>query len=356
MDKAEQVRFGGKVEDVWNPDGSHSIQHTGYTTVLAVPRDMQIAGYGTEQGNVLRLWEAQSAEPVDLNFFNRGEYLKAMERQANAEIISKQLYPADNHREGKSLRLKQQYFFSSATVQSICRKHKSEYGTLRNFHEKHILQINDTHPTLAIPELMRILLDEEGYSWDDAWFITSRSFAYTNHTVLAEALERWPQDLIEELLPRIWQIILEISGRYQNQLMEATHGDMGRVEKMAILWGGQCRMANLCICACSAVNGVSALHSEILKNDVFHDAYQLFPQKFQNVTNGVDHRRWLSEVNPQLDALIRDCCGGDKYKIFICISTCSKSKVELIVFLYFSLPSILIIQMVSPRFLLKFFP
>ena len=313
MDKAEQVRFGGKVEDVWNPDGSHSIQHTGYTTVLAVPRDMQIAGYGTEQGNVLRLWEAQSAEPVDLNFFNRGEYLKAMERQANAEIISKQLYPADNHREGKSLRLKQQYFFSSATVQSICRKHKSEYGTLRNFHEKHILQINDTHPTLAIPELMRILLDEEGYSWDDAWFITSRSFAYTNHTVLAEALERWPQDLIEELLPRIWQIILEISGRYQNQLMEATHGDMGRVEKMAILWGGQCRMANLCICACSAVNGVSALHSEILKNDVFHDAYQLFPQKFQNVTNGVDHRRWLSEVNPQLDALIRDCCGGDKY-------------------------------------------
>ena len=312
-DEAEEIRFGGAIQDVWHPDGSHGIEHSGYITVLAVPRDMQIAGYGTDHANLLRLWEAKSTEPMDLNFFNRGEYLKAMERQANAEIISKQLYPADNHREGKSLRLKQQYFFSSATVQSICRKHKSEYGTLRNFHEKHILQINDTHPTLAIPELMRILLDEEGYSWDDAWFITSRSFAYTNHTVLAEALERWPQDLIEELLPRIWQIILEISGRYQNQLMEATHGDMGRVEKMAILWGGQCRMANLCICACSAVNGVSALHSEILKNDVFHDAYQLFPQKFQNVTNGVDHRRWLSEVNPQLDALIRDCCGGDKY-------------------------------------------
>ena len=315
MDKAEEVHFGGKVEDVWNSDGSHSIQHTGYTSVLAVPRDMQIAGYGTEQGNVLRLWEAHSPDPVDLTFFNRGEYLKALERQANAEIISKQLYPADNHREGKSLRLKQQYFFSSATVQSICRKHKNEHGTLRNFHEKHILQINDTHPTLAIPELMRILLDEEGYSWDDAWFIVSRSFAYTNHTVLAEALERWPQDLVEELLPRVWQIILEISGRYQNQLMEAFHGNMSQVEKLAIVWGGQVRMANLCVCACTAVNGVSALHSDILKNDVFHDAYRLFPQKFQNVTNGVDHRRWLSEVNPELDSLIRDCCGGDKYRL-----------------------------------------
>ena len=313
QDEAEEVRFGGTVKDVWYPDGSHGIEQTGYTSVLAVPRDMQIAGYGTQTGNVLRLWEAKSPEPMDLTFFNRGEYLKAMERQANAEIISKQLYPADNHREGKSLRLKQQYFLSSATIQSICRKHKMEYGTLRNFHEKHVFQINDTHPTLVIPELMRILLDQEGYSWDDAWFIVSRSVCYTNHTVLAEALERWPQDLVAELLPRVWQIILEISGRYQEQLVAFFHGDMSKVERMAILWGGEVRMANLCVCACSAVNGVSALHSEILKADVFHDAYQMFPQKFQNVTNGVDHRRWLSEVNPQLDALIRDCCGGDKY-------------------------------------------
>ena len=313
MDEAEEVRFGGTIEDVWYPDGSHGIEHKGYTSVLAVPRDMEIAGYGTKHANVLRLWEAQSSEPVDLTFFNRGEYMKALEKKANAEIISKQLYPADNHREGKSLRLKQQYFLSSATIQSICHKHKAEYGTLRNFHEKHVFQINDTHPTLIIPELMRILLDQEGYSWDDAWFIVSRSVCYTNHTVLAEALERWPQDLVEELLPRVWQIILEISGRYQNQLTAFFHGDMGKVERMAILWGGQVRMANLCVCACSAVNGVSALHSDILKADVFHDAYQMFPKKFQNVTNGVDHRRWLSEVNPQLDSLIRECCGGDKY-------------------------------------------
>ncbi|MBO5034419.1 MAG: glycogen/starch/alpha-glucan phosphorylase, partial [Oscillospiraceae bacterium] len=241
MDKAEEVRFGGKLENKWNPDGTMSVEHTGYTSVLAVPRDMQIAGYGTDMGNVLRLWEAQSTEPVDLNYFNRGEYLKALEKKANAEIISKQLYPADNHREGKSLRLKQQYFLVSVTVQSICRKHKAEYGTLRNFHEKHVFQINDTHPTLIIPELMRILLDEEGYSWDDAWFIVSRSFAYTNHTILAEALERWPQDLVEELLPRVWQIILEISGRYQEQLVQFAHGDMAKVEKMAIVWGGQVR-------------------------------------------------------------------------------------------------------------------
>ncbi len=313
MDKAEEVRFGGKLENKWNPDGSLSVEHTGYTSVLAVPRDMQIAGYGTEMGNVLRLWEAKSPDPVDLNIFNRGEYLKAIERQANAEVISKQLYPADNHREGKSLRLKQQYFLSSATIQSVCHKHKAEYGTLRNFHEKHVFQINDTHPTLVIPELMRILLDQEGYSWDDAWFIVSRSVCYTNHTVLAEALERWPQDLVAELLPRVWQIILEISGRYQNQLTQFFHGDMSKVENMAIVWGGEVRMANLCVCACSAINGVSALHTDILKSDVFHNAYRMFPQKFQNVTNGVDHRRWLSEVNPQLDALIRETCGGDKY-------------------------------------------
>jgi len=313
MDETEEVRFGGTVKDVWNPDGTHSILHSGYTTVLAVPRDMQIAGYGTENGNILRLWDAKSPNPVDMSLYSRGEYLKAVEQQANAEAISKILYPEDNHREGKSLRLKQQYFFVSATVQSICRQHKLEYGTLRNFHEKHIIQINDTHPTLVIPELMRILLDQEGYSWDDAWFIVSRSVAYTNHTVLAEALERWPQDLVQELLPRVWQIILEISGRYQNQLTAFFQGDMSKVERMAIVWGGEVRMANLCVCACSAVNGVSALHSEILKNDVFHDAYRMAPAKFQNVTNGVDHRRWLSEVNPDLDALIRDCCGGDKY-------------------------------------------
>ncbi|MCI5705091.1 MAG: glycogen/starch/alpha-glucan phosphorylase [Pseudoflavonifractor sp.] len=313
MDETEEVRFGGTVKDVWYPDGTHGVEHSGYTTVLAVPRDMQIAGFRTDTGNVLRLWDAKSPNPVDMSLYSTGQYLKAVEQQANAEVIAKVLYPEDNHREGKSLRLRQQYFFVSATVQSICRKHKAEYGTLRNFHEKHVLQINDTHPTLAIPELMRILLDQEGYSWEDAWFIVSRSICYTNHTVLAEALERWPQDLMQELLPRIWQIIVEISNRYQAELTQYFHGDQSKLEQMAIIWGHEVRMANLCVCACSAVNGVSALHTGILKADVFRDAYQRQPEKFQNVTNGVDHRRWLSEVNPSLDALIRDCCGGDDY-------------------------------------------
>jgi len=313
QDETEEIHFGGTVEDIWNPDGSHSVKHTGYTTVLAVPRDMQISGYNTSNANILRLWDAKSPTPVDMSYISRGEYLKALEQKANAEIIAKVLYPEDNHREGKSLRLKQQYFFVSATIQSICRKHKAEYGTLRNFHEKHVIQINDTHPTLVIPELMRILLDEEQYSWDDAWFIVSRSVAYTNHTILAEALERWPQDLVQELLPRVWQIILEIANRYQAQLNNYFHGDQSKIEPMAIVWGHDVRMANLCVCACSSINGVSALHTDILKTDVFSSACQMNPAKFKNVTNGVDHRRWLSEVNPGLDALIRECCGGGRY-------------------------------------------
>ena len=230
-----------------------------------------------------------------------------------AEVIAKVLYPDDNHYEGKSLRLKQQYFFVSATVQSIVRQHRAQYGTLRNFHEKHVIQINDTHPTLVIPELMRILLDVEGYSWDDAWNIVTHTVAYTNHTVLAEALERWPQRLIETLLPRIWQILKEIAARYQRTLEQHFHGDQSKVAKMAIIWGGEVRMANLCVCACYAVNGVSALHSEILKQDVFHDAYTMRPEQFKNVTNGVDHRRWLSQINPKLDALVQECTGGDDY-------------------------------------------
>ena len=308
----EEVRFGGQVE-VGFEDGKHVVKHTGYTTILAVPRDMKIAGYNTNHTNRLRLWDAKAAKPVDLSRISSGEYLKAVEDQAMAEVIAKVLYPEDNHYEGKMLRLKQQYFFVSATIQSIVRRHKAKYGTLRNFHEKHAIQINDTHPTLVIPELMRILLDEEGYSWDDAWYITTHTVSYTNHTVLAEALERWPQDLIISLLPRIWLILNEISGKYQVQLETQFHGDMARVEKNAIIWGGQVRMANLCICACQAINGVSALHSDILKNDVFNDAYRLNPKKFLNVTNGIDHRRWLSQINPGLHTLICDTVGGDGY-------------------------------------------
>ena len=313
VDETEQVRFGGEIEDWFDESGRHHIKHTGYTTVLAIPKDMTIAGYGTEHVNLLRLWDAKSPIPVDMSLYSRGEYLKAVEQQAMAEVIAKVLYPDDNHYEGKSLRLKQQYFFVSATAQSICRKHKAQYGTLRNFHQKHVIQINDTHPTLVIPELMRILLDEEGYGWDEAWHIVTNTVAYTNHTVLAEALERWPQQLIESLLPRIWQILVEISKRYQEQLNQAFHGDQARVRDNAILWGGEVRMANLCVCACFAVNGVSALHSDILRREVFRDACARTPEKFKNVTNGVDHRRWLSEINPALDALVRECTGSDRY-------------------------------------------
>ena len=312
MDEAEEVRFGGRIVDHW-VDGHNKPEHVGYTTVLAIPRDMEIAGYKTNHTNTLRLWDAKSPVPVDMSLYSRGEYLKAVEQQAMAEVIAKVLYPDDNHYEGKSLRLKQQYFFVSATAQSIVRQHRAQYGTLRNFHQKHVIQINDTHPTLVIPELMRILLDVEGYSWDEAWHIVTNTVCYTNHTVLAEALERWPQNLIESLLPRIWEILKEIAARYQRQLEGYFGGDMNRVSRMAIIWGGEVRMANLCVCACSAVNGVSALHSDILKRDVFHDAYLRQPDQFKNVTNGIDHRRWLSQINPKLDALIRACTGSDAY-------------------------------------------
>ena len=312
MEESEEVHFGGQIVDRWENGVNHP-EHVGYTAVLAIPRDMKIAGYNTHHTNTLRLWDAKSPLPVDMSLYSRGEYLKAVEQQAMAEVIAKVLYPDDNHAEGKSLRLKQQYFFVSATIQSIVRQHKAQYGTLRNFARKHVIQINDTHPTLVIPELMRILLDEEGYGWDEAWHIVTDAVCYTNHTVLAEALERWPQKLIETLLPRIWQILTEIARRYQAELERRYGGDTGKVGHMAIIWGGEVRMANLCVCACQAINGVSALHSEILKRDVFQDAYQAEPGKFKNVTNGIDHRRWLSQINPRLDALIRDCTGGDRY-------------------------------------------
>ncbi len=312
-DEAVEVRFGGRVEDRWDDEGHNHPELRDYTSVLAIPRDMIIAGYKTDHTNTLRLWDAKSPTPVDMSYYSSGDYLKAVERQAMAEVIAKVLYPADNHYEGKSLRLRQQYFFVSATAQSIVRKHRQEYGTLDNFHEKHVLQINDTHPALVIPELMRILLDEDGYDWDDAWNIVTHSVAYTNHTVLSEALERWPQQLFESLLPRIWAILQEIARRYQLELEAAFPGDGGRVYRMAIIWDEEVRMANLCICACYAVNGVSALHTEILRHDVFADACRREPAKFKNVTNGIDHRRWLSQINPGLDALIRDCTGSDDY-------------------------------------------
>ena len=310
-EEAQEVRFGGTLREFWD-DGHLHIVNENAITVMAIPCDMVVAGYGTKHVNTLRLWDARATKPVDMALFSRGEYVKAAEEEAMARTIARILYPEDNHYEGKSLRLKQQYFFVSATVQSIARNHLETYGTLRNFHEKNVIQINDTHPTLVIPELMRIFIDEAGMSWDEAWDITCQSVAYTNHTVLAEALERWPQSLVETLLPRIWQIIQEISARGQ-QKVENFYRDPVKTQKMAILWDGEVRMANLCIAGGMAVNGVSGLHSDILKKDVFKEACGMEPWKFQNVTNGIDHRRWLSEINPGLDGLIRDLTGGDEY-------------------------------------------
>ena len=310
-EEAQVVRFGGTLREFWSNGHLHIVNENA-TSVLAVPCDMVVAGYGTDHANTLRLWDAKPTRPVDMSLFSRGEYLKAAEEAAMAETIAKILYPEDNHYEGKSLRLKQQYFFVSATVQSIATKHLETYGTLKNFHEKNVIQINDTHPALVIPELMRIFIDEAGMEWDEAWEITRQSVAYTNHTVLAEALERWPQTLVETLLPRIWQILTEISRRWQEKVENFYH-DYSKTEKMAIIWNGEVRMANLCIAGGTAVNGVSALHSDILRKDVFKDACGMEPDKFKNVTNGIDHRRWLSEINPGLDSLIKDLTGGDDY-------------------------------------------
>ncbi|MCC8074987.1 MAG: glycogen/starch/alpha-glucan phosphorylase [Clostridiales bacterium] len=312
-DEVETVRFGGTVVQSVDDLGHFKVDYIGGTEVMAVPMDMNIAGYGTDHVNTLRLWDAKSPAPVDMSYYSSGDYLKAVESAANAEVIAKVLYPADNHYEGKSLRLKQQYFFVSATVQSIVRKHLAQYGTLSNFAEKHVIQINDTHPTLVIPELMRILMDEHYFGWDEAWDIVCKTVAYTNHTVLAEALEHWPQALVESLVPRCWQIICEINERYLHRVRDFFHGDENKAQELAIVWDGDVRMANLCVATCFAVNGVAALHSQILKDDVFHTAWLRTPKKFTNVTNGVDHRRWLAEINPELHNLICEINGSDSY-------------------------------------------
>ena len=311
LQEAEEVHFGGTVRTRWD-NGHLMVVHEDYTRVLAVPCDMEIAGYDTDHVNTLRLWQARSPKPIDMKLFSQGQYLHAAEERAMADAISQVLYPEDNHYEGKSLRLKQQYFFVSATIQSIVRKHIQQYGTVKNFHEKNVIQINDTHPTLVIPELMRILVDDAGLDWDEAWHIVTHCVAYTNHTVMAEALEVWPQQLFETLLPRVWQILQEIARRWQQQVEDFYH-DPARTAKLAIIWDGGVRMANLCIAGSMAVNGVSALHSEILRRDLFKDACQMQPDKFKNVTNGIDHRRWVSQINPGLDSLIRDLTGGDGY-------------------------------------------
>ena len=302
-----EVRFEGEVHDSWD-NQFHHVELVNYKPVQAVPYDMYVAGKDGKGISVLRLWSAK-APALDMSLFNQGDYMRAMEQNAMAEVISKVLYPADNHPEGKSLRLRQQYFLVSASVQDIVHRHLRVYGTMDNFAEKAAVHINDTHPTLAVPELMRILLDECGYGWDDAWKIVTNAIAYTNHTVMKEALECWPEDLYKRLMPRIWQITKEIDNRFRNFVWQATQ-NADQVERMAIMSNGVVRMANLCVASAHSVNGVSTLHSEILKESVFHDFYMLTPNKFKNVTNGIAHRRWLCQSNPELTKLLEELIGG----------------------------------------------
>ncbi|MCL2002983.1 MAG: glycogen/starch/alpha-glucan phosphorylase [Oscillospiraceae bacterium] len=312
-DDAVSVSFGGHLSS-YDDNGRTRYAVYDDTKILAVPLDMIINGYSRPNTNRLRLWQAKSPADtaIDMAQFSQGNYMKATEQDSMARVINMVLYPNDNHMEGKLLRLRQQYFFVSATAQSIVRRHKRKHGGLNNFHRWNVIQINDTHPTLIIPELMRIFLDEEGMSWERAWQIVTNCVAYTNHTILAEALEAWPNGLIEMLLPRVWMIMCEINRRSLQYYWEA-FGDEARVSHSAIIWDGHVRMANLCVYACFAVNGVSALHSGILRDDLFKNQASLWPAKFHNVTNGVDHRRWLPQINPRLHNLICGALGDDSY-------------------------------------------
>ena len=307
-----EVRFGGQISPHWDNFGHYTAEHTGYTSVIAMPRDMLICGYGGNEVNTLRLWDAKSPNSLDMFLFSEGAYVKSMEQRTMAEVITKVLYPPDEHVEGKILRLKQQYFFVSASAQDIVRKHIKKWGDIRNFAEHHVIQINDTHPTLIIPELMRLFMDEHGLGWDEAWDIVRRSVAYTNHTVMSEALERWPQSLVQQLVPRIWEIMCEINRRWCDYLV-ARFGQGEKSGRNLIIRDDQVHMANLCLAACYRINGVSKLHGDILKNDIFKDICEIRGDRFTYVTNGIDHRRWLAQINPGLHSLVCELLGGDDY-------------------------------------------
>ncbi len=307
-DDTVEVTFGGWVEEWADEQGYHAAVRDA-VPVLAVPYDMLISGYHSDGVNKLVLWSAKSPKNIDMNAFSRGEYVKALEENTRAEVISKVLYPADDHIDGKILRIRQQYFFVSASLQSILSKHMKQYGTVSNLPEKHAIHINDTHPALAVPELMRILLDTYSLPWDTAWDITTRTLSYTNHTVMSEALERWNEGMFRKQLPRIYQIVAEINRRLLLSLHATFPGDQAKIDYMSVIAGGEIRMANLCLAACHCVNGVSALHSEILKTGIFRDYYTIAPQKFRNVTNGIAYRRWLGQANPELCALLRSLIG-----------------------------------------------
>ena len=306
-DQAQEIRFDGQAIETWE-GGFHHVKYENYNSVIAVPNDMYVAGYGTQGVSKLRLWQAK-APSFDMSSFNAGNYNTAISQSASAELISKILYPNDNHTEGKILRLRQQYFFSAASVADILGNHLNQYGTLENLPDKIAIQLNDTHPTIAIPEMMRILLDECSYEWDAAFDICRKVFAYTNHTVMSEALEKWNVDIFRSTLPRIWQIVQEMDRRCRADLEKAFPGDQGKINYMAIIGDNQVRMANICAYTCHSINGVSKLHSEIIKDSVFHDYFLYKPQAFKNVTNGIAYRRWLLAANPGLTKLMEDSIG-----------------------------------------------
>ena len=305
------VHFDGELKDYWD-NGHYLAKHENYNVVKAIPYDMYVSGYDSDAVSVLRLWEAKASgfNSEAMKKFSAGHFAEALAINAIDNSISKILYPNDNHIEGKTLRLRQQYLLCAASVGDIVNNHMMVYGTLDNLPDKVAIHINDTHPTLAIPELMRILLDECGYSWDNAWDIVTRTFAYTNHTVMAEALEKWDVDLIKSVIPRIFSIILEINTRYCHSLMERNGFDSAKTTRMSIIKDNKVHMATLCVAASHSVNGVSKLHSEIIKESVFRDEYENTPEKFKNVTNGIAYRRWLYQSNPGLTSLLSDTIGS----------------------------------------------
>ena len=295
-----EIKFGGHVRTENGEDGSLRFVQEDYQSVLAIPYDMPVLGYGNNVVNTLMIWDAAAKDYFELDSFDKGDYQKAVEQQNLARNLVEVLYPNDNHVAGKELRLKQQYFFVSASVQRALARYKKNHDDIRRLPEKVTFQLNDTHPTVTVAELMRILVDEEGLGWDEAWEITTKTCAYTNHTIMAEALEKWPIEIFQRLLPRIYQIVDEINRRFVLQIQERYPGDDGKVARMAILYDGQVKMAHLAIAAGYSVNGVARLHTEILKNEQLHDFYEMFPEKFNNKTNGITQRRFLMHGNPLL--------------------------------------------------------
>ena len=308
---AKEVRFGGNIRTEYDEaTGRTNFIQENYQSVMAVPFDYPIVGYGNHIVNTLRIWDAEAITDFQLDSFDKGEYDKAVEQKNLAKNIVEVLYPNDNHYEGKELRLKQQYFFVSASLQAAVAKYKKNHDDITKLYEKMTIQMNDTHPTVSVAELMRILMDEEGLGWDEAWEVTTKTCAYTNHTIMAEALEKWPIDLFSKLLPRVYQIVEEIDRRFVNKIREMYPGNEEKVKKMAILWDGQVRMAHMAIAAGYSVNGVAKLHTEILKNQELKDFYQMMPEKFNNKTNGITFRRWLLSCNEELSEEIENKIGS----------------------------------------------